>query len=523
MENHKFKKKVVLGFIFIFFIMFNLFSRNIHISKSGDDSNPGTINLPYLTIQQGINEAMEGDIVLISPGIYREDLKSVRSGIEGKFITIKSKNLQNSAVVIGSFSSFKKSYLRIKDIRFQDAKNGIYIEGPCNNIEITGNHTYNTTSSGIAIWGVAWRKDPLVYENISNVIIRNNTVENACNGGFNECITLANGITDFEISNNEVFGGQDGSNGGEGIDVKEGAKRGEIYGNKIHGLKRQAGIYLDAGGLLGFTPPEIKDIKIYNNIVWNNVNAGAGGGAYTMGTEGDGSTFDILLVNNIAHNTGEDGFMIYKHPAGSGNIYNVKAINNTFVGNGRFGMLLNFSSAENIVYRNNICFGNSWENFKLSDYSSFEASNNLTDGTDPKFVDKDNADFKLRPDSPAIDAGTFQDSWDRDIENLPRFGAIDIGAHEYQKDALSINDFTFDSNKFRTKIFPNPIKSGNILKIESSIRRMRFRITDMKGALIRENKAIDQIQLDISPGLYIISFYDPLNNAKINEHKLIIY
>ncbi|OEK08657.1 hypothetical protein A8C32_04195 [Flavivirga aquatica] len=526
MKNTKFKEIKLIKFIFILLITSHVFSKNIYVSKSGSNSNTGTVNAPFLTIQKGLDVALAGDVVMIDGGEYIGNITAKNSGSDGKFITIRPLNINRPVTIKGAFRAFKKSYLRIRNLRFQDERNGIYIEGPCSYIEIIGNHTFNTSSSGIGVWGVAWRKDPKTYENISHLIIKNNKVENACNGGYNECITLANGVTDFEISNNEVFNGQDGSNGGEGIDVKEGAKRGRIFGNRIHDLKRQAGIYLDAGGLLGFTPPEIEDIRIYNNIVWNNVNAGAGGGAFTMGTEGDGNTFNILLVNNVAYNNEEDGFMVYKHPAGSGNVYDIKAINNTFVNNGRFGILLNFSTAENMVYRNNICYKNGRKNFNLSSYTSFVETNNLTDGTDPKFVDQANANFRLKEGSPAIDAGTVKNSLNRDIEGNPRFGNVDIGAYEYQKSMrLSNNSLRAKNNIPITRIYPNPLRSGGKLNINTiSNENLILKISNLNGQLLKETSIKDNLTLDLKPGIYIVSINDE-EGKRDNAHyqKLIIY
>jgi len=59
---------------------------------------------------------------------------------------------------------------------------------------------------------------------------------------------------------------------------------------------------------------------------------------------------------------------------------------------------------------------------------------------DPKFVDADNGNFHLRPDSPCIDIGCFIEGLTKDIEGNPRpsGSGFDIGAYEYiaQKTAV---------------------------------------------------------------------------------------
>jgi formylglycine-generating enzyme required for sulfatase activity len=61
-----------------------------HVSKAGNDSNNGTIDSPYLTIQRGINSALAGDTVLVQPGTYDEYLVTARTGSSGSQIRIAS-------------------------------------------------------------------------------------------------------------------------------------------------------------------------------------------------------------------------------------------------------------------------------------------------------------------------------------------------------------------------------------------------------------------------------------------------
>jgi hypothetical protein len=51
-----------------------------HVSKSGNDSNPGTAEKPFLTIQAAADKAMPGDVITVHEGIYREWVKPRRGG-----------------------------------------------------------------------------------------------------------------------------------------------------------------------------------------------------------------------------------------------------------------------------------------------------------------------------------------------------------------------------------------------------------------------------------------------------------
>ena len=61
-------------------------------------------------------------------------------------------------------------------------------------------------------------------------------------------------------------------------------------------------------------------------------------------------------------------------------------------------------------------------------------SNNLTDGTNPLFVDAQAANFQLQPGSRAIDAGTSLSAVTTDFTGgrRPEGNAVDIGAYEYR-------------------------------------------------------------------------------------------
>ena len=60
-----------------------------HVSTAGSDSNPGTLALPFRTIQQAVNVVTPGDTILVHPGTYTQKVIITRSGSAGKFITLR--------------------------------------------------------------------------------------------------------------------------------------------------------------------------------------------------------------------------------------------------------------------------------------------------------------------------------------------------------------------------------------------------------------------------------------------------
>ncbi len=402
-----------------------------YVATNGNDNWAGSEESPWKTIQHAAQTVVAGDVVYIKAGTYNESVSVAHSGTSNSYIVFSAYPGDEGLVVIthNTFEIVGKSYIKVVGLVREYGDKGFYVEGPSDGVMLIGNSTYETTSSGIGAWGVPWGDDPGNYSNIHNLVIKNNIIEKACDGGWNECITLANGVDGFEIAHNTIKNGGDPTNGGEGIDIKEGTKNGTIAYNSIYGLTRR-GIYLDGGGLLGFTPPVLENIQIYGNIVHDNADA-----AIAIMTEGDGSVHNVQIYNNILYNQDDDGVMFYNHPAGTGNIYDITTINNTIYSNGRYGILNNFSTSYDMVVRNNICYQNASADIYLQSGSS-TSDHNLT-GTDPVFANASTGDFHIQSGSPAIDAGSATEAPSTDFDGVARAASVDIGAFEYVTDAIN--------------------------------------------------------------------------------------
>jgi len=79
---------VVVGVIFV---AGGISAREIHVSKPGNDSAPGSEAQPYLTISKAASVAQPGDTVVVHAGTYREWVKPVRGGADdAKRITYRT-------------------------------------------------------------------------------------------------------------------------------------------------------------------------------------------------------------------------------------------------------------------------------------------------------------------------------------------------------------------------------------------------------------------------------------------------
>jgi len=134
-------------FLIISFLVYNTsWATNYYVDKNhsnASDNNPGTQNLPFETIQKGIDIAQAGDTVFIKSGIYvpgSAGLRMVRSGTSGNKIVFK--NYGNDSVVVDltgapkyswDWTGFNGTFLHYLVI------DGLYFENGTNQVVIRGN------------------------------------------------------------------------------------------------------------------------------------------------------------------------------------------------------------------------------------------------------------------------------------------------------------------------------------------------------------------------------------------------
>jgi hypothetical protein len=377
------KPRYLLQTIKCSIIVFGLFTfgsitwaADYYVTAHPNEQQLGTNSQPWGDLQHAVSQLRAGDTLWLKPGNYvvKNNIELKHSGTTGQKITIRSLPGERDRTIISGagFAIKQQSFITIEGLTIQQAFNGIYVEGsalsPTQDITLRNNRTVSTVQSGIAVWGVAWKQDPKNYLNLSKLLIEGNTVEQACIGndehatnGYNEAITIANGVSEFEISHNLITNGGNPKYGGEGIDLKEGVQNGKVHHNQIHSLHRR-GIYLDAGGLLGYSPPFVKNMRIYNNQVHSireafdkqsNKRLFEGAGAMAIMTEGNGSVSDIQIFNNRLEHSDEDGILIYQHPKGSGKVSNIHIYRNYIANHRRTGILVDNPSATSIHIFNN--------------------------------------------------------------------------------------------------------------------------------------------------------------------------
>lgn len=408
------------------------------------DTNAGTTEaLPWKTIQKAATTMVSGDTVNIKQGTYTGAVNPVNSGTASARITYKAFPGHEHLAIMngnGGFNIIAKSYITVSGLRVQNqtTSNTIYMEGPGSNITISGCRTFDTIGSGINAFGAPY--NPSVWDTVSpgslltDILIENNIIELANNGGFGENITLVYGVDRFEVRGNELFSNASMNNsfGGEGIDAKQGVRNGKIHNNYIHELRR-IGIYIDGSNWYA------TDIEVYNNHLRNTLVNQASG--IIISKERPGGTVDgIKVYNNIIYGWGRDGIDVFRHPGDTDglNMRNVTISNNTTYNNGAEsghgggGVAITFPSANNIVCTNNIAFGNiDFQLIFTTTGTGNVNSNNLV--TNPLWVNSAGGDFHLQSTSSAINTGTSVGAPATDFDGVarPQGPGFDIGAFEF--------------------------------------------------------------------------------------------
>ena len=452
-------------------------SGSFYVAQTGKDSNPGTIEQPWRTIQHAADSLTPGDTVFVMAGTYNEKIIVNVSGSEsGGYITFK--NYNNDVVILDGtdVSGENMIYMQDKDYinisGFSICNNtgvsdgsGIRIEGSGQHIALRDNIIYDITgTNAMGITAYAHSSGKIQYLKIDGNEIFD------CEPAPSEALVVNGAVEEFEITNNVVH---DVNN--IGIDVIGGeitakvAKSGLVKANEVYRARSSygggygAGIYVDGG----------VNITVEENIVYDcdlGIEIGCENAGYVV--------TGCLIRGNQLYNNDKAGLVFGGYDPTAGRVKNCTFANNILYKNqvtqdGEGELWIQYATENKI--RNNIIFTgpqaillSSWagnENNTLdyncwfsetnysfiwngNQYNSFNAYQSAT-GQDtnsiqenPRFAYPANADFHLRSlfgrcngsawiydtvTSPCIDAGDPADEFYN--EPPPNGDRINIGAY----------------------------------------------------------------------------------------------
>ena len=331
--------KRLVYFLILYFIspIPRSFGNEHFVSNSGDDRNPGTIQLPLKTIFRASEIAMPGDTVTILGGEYSlsKQFRPVRSGEPANWILyrgapgqkvifdgsaivkgiLKGDTVQFSRLTEGIFQIEKVSYLRFENIEVRNSNAaGFILRGPgCDHIVLNACKSSHSHNSGIGLWycdsvKVSYCEVTGANDNGDQYYLPGQPRRHEAP---HEAISIC-GAKYFDVCYNHVHDCHK-----EGIDCKEVSRHGIIHHNLVNDVPRQA-YYCDAWfGLL-------EDIELYNNTAHDCM------WGFVISVEGkDSELRDVRIHHNLAYNITGSGvlFGMWGHNLLRSEIY---IYNNTF-------------------------------------------------------------------------------------------------------------------------------------------------------------------------------------------------
>jgi hypothetical protein len=382
-----------------------------YVAPDGNDSNDGSIDHPWATVQHAGRTAGPGDTILVRGGTYNEGEIWLRAdyghcGADGQMLTIRAYPGETPVFVNGNRPFIVEcDYLRVEGLHFQNGKS-IVIRG----LDRTTIQIVNNTFTGS---GYSW--DAISAEG-NNILLEGNVcdIEGNTVGTQGHCYyvhhgtniilrhNVARGMTGYGI---HIFD-QRRSNDPPGFErlIKDVV----VEGNVCYDSQQRAGIILAA-----YDHARIENVIIRNNIVFNNAIGGI-----VLRSESK----DIYVYNNTLYGNGGDAIVI----GGSGSLDNLVIVNNILdtTGSGNVYHVNNTVNEPTVSLDNNLYWPAPVRLNNISD------SHPITG--DPQFVDPASHDFHLRSTSPAIDAGVSIPQVMDDFDGTPRpqGAAYDVGAYE---------------------------------------------------------------------------------------------
>jgi hypothetical protein len=461
--------------------------------SSGADTNPGTEALPWKTLQYAANTVQPGDTVIVKPGSY-ERFQVTRGGSPGHPITFKGESLPDKSHVNFTAlfdparpAAFPGNPLRnavcrgfsvnpnygsttpIRYVRFENfeitavsapgkaflGRGAVHLAGrndtgtpvPVEHIEVINNFLHDTNAEGYNY--IAIRGDT---HETHNILVRGNTIF--------RCQGTGIGIqgSNWLVESNDVSHTLD-ANTDTGLEVGGDSDACRLFGhhqiirnNYFHDClsEEQAGDpHIDAFQTFSVNPAnqwannilvEGNDCSRFGQMLMSEDSSESNG----TGNAIHHFTFRNNIFRNVgayAFHVGIDYFTFVNNIVAyakygpisftSGPSHHAITVNNIFYQNGSGrGIGLDAVCDYNIHYPD---FTNPPRTGDVEKHSLF--------GVDPQFVDPQNGDFRLKPGSPAIDAGVLlSPRIDKTGLARPQGATADIGPYEFITPVLDVDE-----------------------------------------------------------------------------------
>ncbi len=397
-------------------------TRYVDDATGTDDSDCSDPDNPCKTVQYAVDQASAGDIIKVAGGTYRDTItRTPPAGYLGE----PASGVITQVVYISKPLTIRGGYTATDWTRSDPAANPTTLDGEggkrvvCIGGDITvalenlkifdgdatglGGGIIGTVDAGGGVYVIS------ATVTLSGNDIYSNTAEVV--GGV--WLSESDGAT---LSGNDIYSNTADVGGGVALDNSDGAT---LSGNDI-----SCNTARDVGG--GVLLAGSDGTTLDNNVIADNQAIYEGSGVYVISATAD------LRHNTIARNTGGDDSGgvcvtsdIMGEPMGPST---VTMTNNILVGH-TVGITVGAGCTATLDYTL-WATGTAWRNgTNWVNNGALNHDHGLPGP--PHFVDPDNGDYHIGPDSAAIDQGPDAGvSWDKDGISRPQGVAFDLGAYE---------------------------------------------------------------------------------------------
>ncbi|NQT63383.1 MAG: T9SS type A sorting domain-containing protein [Candidatus Marinimicrobia bacterium] len=457
-----------------------------HVSTNGSDSTgTGSLDNPFESIQNGIDNSLNGDTVLVQPGTYVENINFNGKDVVVSSLFLTSENTSfisgtvidgDSSATVVTFNSGEDSTALLIGLTITNGRNnmggGILVQNSNPKISFCNIEGNKAEYHG---GGLYFEKARVT---ISNSMINNNKIElseDTSGGGIYAYDSSYININDCKVIGNEAYSGG-------GLFTRESFL--SIEGSQISNNT----VGLDGGGLCLIS----SHASIRNTEIKHNSSSYSGGGIHSRsGVEGTHYFIELDRVL-IAHNIcGEYGGGIHSEFNNTVIVKNSTIAHNSSSYSGG----IYFRHGTNIILLNSIVYNNS--NFQIEGMfggvattlgvANCDIQGGLDDGIntsgstteifyansidgEPTFIDTANGDFGLLEGSPCIDTGTSLFTWEEDTlinmdSNEYNGIAPDMGAYE-SEEIVNAEEILFPNEYKLQQNYPNPFNPSTTMMYE---------------------------------------------------------
>ncbi len=330
-----------------------------YVAENGDDTNNGTIEEPFKTINYALSQALAGDSVILRGGTYIEKVKFPKSGVLNRYITLKAFEGETPIVsgeglgVYGSeglITLSSVSWIVVEGLEVTGFKttagsaipDGILVNGASSNIIIRKNRVHHIEHNGDPLTG---RQAHAIHvignatSPIMKVTVEENIIHDT-NTGTSENLTINGYVMDFVIRKNKIYNCENigicvaGGYAGNPNKAFNFARNGVVADNEIWNIDGTTGpvpAFSQYHGAIGIYIDGAKNIIIERNKVYDS-DRGIG----IVSENDEFPTEGCIVRNNFVYNCWLVGIYLggYENYTGGGT-RGCYVVNNTLYNNSR--------------------------------------------------------------------------------------------------------------------------------------------------------------------------------------------